>query len=43
LVSVFCLVDAILGLLYHTFYYYLLSFAPIFVIFYSRLADSVEH
>lgn len=40
LVGTFCLVDAILGLFYHTLYYYLVCFAPIFIIFYSRLYDA---
>lgn len=43
LVGVFCLVDSLLGLFYHTIYFYVMVFAPIFVIFYSRTADAWEH
>jgi hypothetical protein len=39
LISLFSLLNALLGLLYHTLYYYLVCYAPIFVIFYTRLAD----
>lgn len=39
LVVVGCILDSVLGLFYHTLYYYLLCFMPIFVIFYSWLID----
>lgn len=43
LVAIFSVLDAILALFYHTIYYYVMVYAPLFVIFYSRLYDSFKY